>query len=119
MIAVSWLLLTNDVVRGEPFQTTTALLLKSLPFKARTNPAAPAVALVGEIEVIEGVAGQALQEMRGSNKIAKAPKSAHILIAATTLHVRQISGRADLQGRNSEKIVSVAMQFAGRIDMII
>ncbi len=28
MVAVSWLLLTNDVVREVPFQTTTALLLK-------------------------------------------------------------------------------------------
>lgn len=111
--AVSWLLLTNDVVRGEPFQTTTALLLKSLPFTVSENPAAPALALLGEIEVIEGVAGQPPQETAGSKKIANAPESANILIAAFTVHVRQISGRADLQGRDFERIISVAIQLVG------
>jgi hypothetical protein len=116
--AVSWLLLTNDVVRGEPFQTTTALLLKSRPFTISENPAAPAVALFGEIELIEGVAGQAPQETTGSSKIANAPKSGNILIAIG-LHIRQISERADSQGRDFERIISVAIQLVGRIDMII
>lgn len=116
--AVSWLRLTNDVVRGEPFQTTTALLLKLLPFTVNENPAAPAVALLGEIEVTEGVAGQPPQEMTGSNKIANAPKSADILVAIG-LHIRQISGHLDSQGRDFEGIISVAIQLVGRIAAII
>jgi hypothetical protein len=119
MKAVSWLLLTNEVVSGEPFQTATALLLKSFPFKVRTNSAAPTVALVGEIEVIEGVAGQALQETRGSNKSDRAPESANIPIAAISAHRRQINGRADLQGWDFERIISVAISLVGRIDRII
>jgi hypothetical protein len=109
MAAISWLLLTNDVIRGEPFQTTTALLLKSLPFTISENPAAPALALFGEIEAIEGVAGQPPQEMAGRNIIANAPKSADIFIAAPTVHARQISERADLQGRDFERIISIAI----------
>jgi hypothetical protein len=106
--AVSWLLLTYDVVRGEPFQTTTALPLKSPPFTVSENPAAPAVALLGEIEVTEGVAGQPPQETTGSNKIVNAPKSTDIFIA-TGLHIRQISRRADSQGRDFERIISIAI----------
>lgn len=116
--AVSWLPLTNDVVRGEPSQTATALLLKLLPFTVSENPAAPAVALLGEIEVIEGVGGQPPQEATVSNRIANAPKSADILIAIG-LRIRQISGRADSRGRDFERIISVAIQLVGRIDMII
>jgi hypothetical protein len=117
--AVSWLPLTNDVVRDEPFQTTTELLLKLPPSMVKTNPAPPDVALLGEIEVTDGVAGHPPQETAGRNKIAKAPKSADIFIAAITVHVRQISERADLQGRDFERIISVAIQPVGRIDTII
>ncbi len=73
IITVSCLLLTNDVVRDAPFQTTTELLLKLLPFTVRTKPAPPAVALFGESELTEGVDGQE-QETTGSKKIANAPK---------------------------------------------
>jgi|GEM_PF-3840991 len=118
MATVSWLLLTNDVVSGEPFQATTALLLKLPPFTVSENPAAPAVALLGEIEVTDGVAGQPPQETTGSNKIANAPKSVDIFIAIG-LHIRQISGRADSQGRDFERIISVAIQLVDRVDRII
>jgi hypothetical protein len=116
--AVSWLLLTNVVVRGEPSQTTTALLLKFPPFTVNENPAAPAVALLGEIEVTEGVGGQPPQETRISDKIANAPKSADVF-NAIGLHIRQ-SGHADSQGRDFERIIiSVAIQLVSRIEMII
>jgi hypothetical protein len=114
--AVSWLLLTNDVVWGEPSQTTTALLLKFPPFTVSENPAAPAVALLGEIEVTEGVGGQPPQETRVSDKIANAPKSADVF-NAIGLPIRQISGRADSRGRDFERIIiSVAIQLVDRID---
>ena len=118
IVAVSWLLLTYDVVRDEPFQTTTALLLKSLPFTVSENPTAPAVVLLGEIEVTEGVGGQPPQETTGRNKIANAPKSADSFVAIG-VHIRQISGRSDSQGRDFKRIISVAMQLVGRTNMII
>jgi len=116
--AVSWLPLTNDVVRDEPFQTTTELLLKLPPSTVRTNPDPPAVALLGEIEVTDGVAGHPPQETTGSNKIANPPKSADI-VTAIGVHIRQISGRADLQGQDFERIISVAIPLVGRIERII
>jgi hypothetical protein len=116
--AVSWLLLTNDVVWGEPFQTTTALLLKLPPFTVKTNPAPPVVALLGEIELTDGVAGQPPHEKSGSNKIANVAKIVNALIGIG-VHVRQISGRAGSQGRNFGKVISVAIYFVARIDMII
>jgi len=85
----------------------------------RENPSPPAVALLGEIEVTDGVAGQPPQETTGSNKIANAPKSADIFIVAIGVHIRQISGRADSQGRDFGRIISVAVRLVDRIDMII
>jgi hypothetical protein len=55
------------------------------------NPSVPALALLGEIEVIEGVAGQPLQPTAGRNKLASTANSANILIAIG-VHVRQLSG---------------------------
>jgi len=65
--------LTNDVVWAVPFQTATELLLKLPPFTVRTKPGPPAVALLGESELTEGVDGQE-QATAGSKKIANAPK---------------------------------------------
>ncbi len=91
-VAVSWLLLTNVVTRAVPFHITTELLRKLPPFTVRTNPTPPAVALLGEIELNEGVGGQE-QEATGSRKIASAPQSANLFIVAISVHFRQINGR--------------------------
>jgi hypothetical protein len=107
------------VVRGVPSQTTTALLLKLPPFTLRTNPSPPAVALFGEIELTEGVAGHPPQETTGNNKMADAPKSADIFVAVSSMRIWQISRRADSKGRYFERIISVVIQFVRRIDMII
>jgi hypothetical protein len=53
--AVSWLPPTNVVERLLPFHCTTELEMKPEPFSVREKPAPPAVALDGEIEVIEGM----------------------------------------------------------------
>ena len=79
IVAVSCLLLTNDAVRDVPFHATTELLLKLLPFMVRTKSAPPAVALVGEIEVSDGVEAQE-QATTGSRNIANAPKRGDLLI---------------------------------------
>jgi hypothetical protein len=52
--AVSWLALTKPVVRGVPFQRTTASDAKPLPLTVSVNAAAPAVAELGFREVMAG-----------------------------------------------------------------
>jgi hypothetical protein len=47
-------LLTKVVVRGLPFQRTTALLTKPVPLTVSVNAVPPAVALVGESDVSAG-----------------------------------------------------------------
>ena len=85
IVVVSWLLLTNDMVRAVPFQATRELLLKFLPLTVRTNPAPPAVALFGEIEVIDGVDGHE-HEITGRLKSTSALKiSAFVLPVIVTM----------------------------------
>jgi hypothetical protein len=79
IVVVSWWPLTNDVVWAVPFHTTTELLLKLPPFTVRTKPAPPAVAVLGESELTDGVEGQE-QETAGSRKINNAPKRGDFLI---------------------------------------
>jgi len=89
IVAVSCLLLTNDVVTDVPFHTTTELLSKFLPFTVRTKPLPPTVALLGESEATDGVDGQE-QETAGSRKIANAPKTKRgdFFIVAIGVHFR-------------------------------
>jgi len=54
MAAVNWVLLTYVVVRLLPPHLTTELEMKFDPFTVSVNPAPPAVALVGEMEVSVG-----------------------------------------------------------------
>lgn len=81
-VAVSCLLLTSDIARDIPFHTTTELPLKFLPFTVIAKAAPPAVALLGEIDVIDGVDGQE-QERTGSRRIASMPKRGDFFIAVT------------------------------------
>ncbi len=46
--------MTKVVVRFEPFQRTTEPALKLVPLTVNVSPPTPAVALVGEIEVVVG-----------------------------------------------------------------
>ena len=48
------MLLTNVVVRADPFTCTCDPLTKLLPLTVSVNPAPPAVTLVGEMLDIEG-----------------------------------------------------------------
>jgi hypothetical protein len=54
MEAISLVLLTNVVVRADPFQFTTEPETKFEPFTVRVKAGPPAVALLGEIELIAG-----------------------------------------------------------------
>lgn len=115
MAAVSWLPLTNAVVSAEPFQTTTALLLKWPPFTVIVNTAPPAVALLGDSEVTDGVAGHPPQETTESNKIADAANSPDIFNVATNLNLPRTCGRRDSRRRNFEKTISVAHCSSARL----
>ena len=92
--------------------------MKLPPFTVKTNPAPPAVALFGEIELTDGVAGQPPHETNGSNKTANAAKSTDIFNAVGE-HVRQIGGSARPRSRNFCRVVSIAIYLVVRIDMII
>jgi hypothetical protein len=52
--AVSWVPLTNVVVLAAPLNFTTDVDTKPVPFTVNVNPAPPAVALVGEMDVSVG-----------------------------------------------------------------
>ena len=52
--AVTWVELTNVVVRAEPLKFTTEFETKFVPFAVSVNAAAPAVTLVGEMLVVVG-----------------------------------------------------------------
>jgi hypothetical protein len=54
MEAVSLVRLANVVVRGDPFQSTTEPKTKFEPFTVSVKAGPPAVALLGEIELIAG-----------------------------------------------------------------
>lgn len=55
MAAVTCAPLTYVVARFDPFHCTSDPATKFDPFTVKVNVAPPAVALVGEMEVIEGV----------------------------------------------------------------
>src|SRR5438093_6333509 len=57
MAARNSVLLTNVVVRSEPFQRTTDGAAKLAPLTVSANAAPPAVALLGERETAVGAAG--------------------------------------------------------------
>jgi hypothetical protein len=67
IVAMSCVLLTNDVDKVAPSHVATELPLKLWPFTVRVKPAPPAVALFGEIEDTDGVDGQ---ETIGGKNIA-------------------------------------------------
>jgi hypothetical protein len=54
MAAVTFMELTNVVVRGLPFHCTTELLTKLVPLTVNVNAPEPALAVVGEIDVVVG-----------------------------------------------------------------
>ncbi len=54
MVAVTSVALTYVVVRGDPAQSTTELLINPVPLTVSGNPAPPWVALAGESEVMVG-----------------------------------------------------------------
>ncbi len=123
IVAMSCVLLTNDVVKVAPSHVATELLLKLWPFTVSVKSAPPAVALLGESEDTDGVDGQEEQETAGSRKIANTPKRKRgdFFIVAIGVHFQQISGRAECQGNSIREITPriSSMRHVRRIDTII
>jgi hypothetical protein len=114
--AVSWRPSTNKVVWAVPFHTTTELALKLPPFTVKVKPAPPAVALAGEIELIDGVDGQE-QETAGSKKTANAPRRDDLFIVAIGVHFRQASGRAERQGTRLKRMICHPRIYQGAVTL--
>jgi len=55
IVAVSFVELTKTVVRADPAQSTVDVFTKLVPVTVSVNPAAPAVALLGDRDVIAGL----------------------------------------------------------------
>lgn len=86
----SWLL-TKLVTRREPFQLSTESRRKSLPLTVNRNWLPPAVALLGEMEVMDGAAGQVPQERTVASVIASTDTIANVDTLAIGLHIRQLA----------------------------
>ena len=54
IVACSWVALTNVVARGLPFQSTAEAATKLVPFTVRVRPPVPALASLGDSELIVG-----------------------------------------------------------------
>jgi hypothetical protein len=80
MAACSCVALTKVVVRFEPFHCTTELLMNPLPLTVRVKAAPPAVALVGEIEVM---AGTGFDAVIVNARLAEVPPPGEALNTAT------------------------------------
>jgi hypothetical protein len=86
----SWLL-TKLVTRREPFQLSTESRRKSLPLTVNRNWLPPAVALLGEMEVMDGTAGQVPQEGTVASVIANTDTITNVDALAIGLHIRQLA----------------------------
>jgi hypothetical protein len=90
MVATSSWLLTNAVTRNEPFQLTKESWRKSSPFTVSRNWPAPAVALAGESEVMDGTGGQVPHDRTVTvSVIANAANEGDLATDAIGLHLRQ------------------------------
>lgn len=78
MSATNWRLLMNVVVRNELFQLTKESRRKSLPLTVNGNWLPPVVALVGEIDVMDGKGGQVPQDSAVTSMIATTDVTAHL-----------------------------------------
>ena len=91
MVATNSWLLMNVVTRKESFQLTTESRRKSLPLTVNRNSLPPAVALLGEIEVMDGAGGQVPQERTVTSVIASTDMKANLGVLAIGLHLRQLA----------------------------
>jgi hypothetical protein len=81
----------NVVTRKEPFQLTTESWRKSLPLTVSRNWLPPAVALLGEMEVMDGAGGQVPQDRTATSVIASTDMRGNLGSLAIGLHLRQLA----------------------------
>ena len=95
MAAINSWLVTNVVARKEPFQLTKESRRNSLPLTVNKNWLPPAVALLGEIEVIVGVGGHVPQDRTVTSVNASTDVRANLGALAIGLHLRQLADRIE------------------------
>jgi hypothetical protein len=115
MVATSSLLLMNVVNWKEPFQLTTESRWKSLPLTVSRNWLPPAVAVLGEIEVMDGTGGQVPQDNTVTSVIASTGVRAILGALAIGLHLRQL---ADGIGRHRQKRLECGSAFSGTSQLV-
>ena len=120
MVATSSWLLTNVVTRNEPFQLTKESWWKSLPLTVNRNWLPPAVALLGEIEVMDGAGAQVPQERAVASVIANAANMCDLATVAIGLHLGKLADAKRGAGRQFEKIggTSGASQLVRQIPQL-
>jgi len=89
--ATNWSLLTKVVARKELFQLTTESRRKPLPLIVNRNWLPPAVALLGEIEVMDGAGVQVPQDTTIASVILRADMRANLDTLAIGLHPGQLA----------------------------
>jgi hypothetical protein len=81
--------LTRLGVTEEPLKSTIDSLLKLLPLMVNTNVLPPAVVVLGEIEAIDGVAGQEQDTTVVASAITSTYKTDDLAAFATGVHRRR------------------------------
>src|SRR5436309_15107698 len=107
MAARNSVLLTNVVVRSEPFQRTTDGAAKLAPLTVSVNPAPPAVALLGESEPAVG-AGGLIVNVRALD-VSPIGKKSNTVTCADPVRATSLAGIA---ARNSVLLTKVLVRFA-------
>jgi len=106
MAARNSVLLTNVVVRSEPFQRTTDGAAKLAPLTVSVNPAPPAVALLGESETAVG-AGGLIVNVRALD-VSPIGKKSNTVTCADPVRATSLAGMA---ARNSVPLTNVVVRF--------
>jgi hypothetical protein len=81
-VATNRRLLVNVVTRNELFQLTMESPRKSLPLTVSGNWLPPAVALLGESEVMDGAGGQVPQDTAAASMIVSTTRTGNLVLAA-------------------------------------
>jgi len=78
--------MVNVVRRNELFQLTTELRRKPLPLTVSRNLLPPAVALLGESEVMDGAGGQVPQGTAAASVIVSTTRTGNLALVAHLGH---------------------------------
>jgi hypothetical protein len=97
------------VTRNELFQLTTESRRKSLPLTVSRNWLPPAVALLGESEVMDGAGGQVPQDTAAASVIVSTTRTGNLVSRPLGMHLGHAGcGYERSQRRQCERVSGVA-----------